>query len=194
MIRFRHLMIASTLCMGGMAAATAAAGQQSTSDVAKAGVDGATNATSKEERAALGVLSAINTSEINAANLMLQSQPSSAVRDYAARMVKEHTANNQAVARWSPDTSAADARAQMAKGKAELQALQQAQGTQREMAYVKAMVKDHGEALQTLDQKLIPAAKTPQVAQHLTTTRHHVADHLAAAEALQQAAGRSGAR
>ncbi|EGD10090.1 hypothetical protein XVE_1572 [Xanthomonas vesicatoria ATCC 35937] len=137
------------------------------------------------ERAALGTLSAINVGEINAANLALQKQVQGGVRDYAMRMVKEHTDNNQKLEKWQPNTSAADAKAQMAKAKTEAAALQKLDGTAFETAYVTAMVKDHTDALAALDKKLIPAAKTPDVLAHLQTTRHHVADHLAAAKALQ---------
>ncbi|MCD0257814.1 DUF4142 domain-containing protein [Xanthomonas melonis] len=142
-------------------------------------------APSASEKQALGVLSAINTSEINAANLALKKQTTGAVREYATRMLREHTENNQKIAKWSPDTSAADAKLQMSKGKAELSQLEKLDGEQFQAAYIKAMVKDHGDALDALDRKLIPAARTAQVADHLKTTRGHVADHLAAAKALQ---------
>ncbi|MBB3814678.1 putative membrane protein [Xanthomonas arboricola] len=144
-----------------------------------------------KEREALGTLSAINTSEINAANLALQKQVQGGVRDYAMQMVKEHTENNQKMAKWSPDVSAASAKAQMSKGKSELATLQKLDAKAFEAAYVTAMVKDHTDALSALDKQLIPAAKTPQVLTHLQTTRSHVADHLAAAKALQ--AGTKGA-
>ncbi|MEB2230823.1 DUF4142 domain-containing protein [Xanthomonas campestris pv. campestris] len=145
----------------------------------------ASAAPSEDEQEALGMLSAINTSEINAANLALQKQATGGVRDYAARMIKEHTENNQKIAKWSPYTSAMSAKLQMTKGKAELSKLQKLEGDQFQAAYIKAMVKDHTDALEALDKKLIPAAQNPQVAEHLKTTRHHVADHLAAAKALQ---------
>ncbi|MET3148348.1 UNVERIFIED_ORG: putative membrane protein [Xanthomonas axonopodis] len=149
---------------------------------------------SEGEREALGMLSAINTSEINAANLALQKQVQGGARDYATRMIKEHTDNNQKIAKWQPDTSAAGAKLQMTKGKAELAKLQTLDGPAFETAYITAMVKDHNDALTALDKKLIPQAKTPPVLEHLQTTRHHVADHLSSAKALQAAGKNAGAR
>ncbi|WP_456361738.1 DUF4142 domain-containing protein [Xanthomonas sp. F4] len=139
------------------------------------------------EKQALGVLSAINTSEVNAANLALQKQVKGPVRDYAMQMVKEHSDNNAKIASWGPDTKAAPAQQQMQKAKAEAGKLQALDGDRFEQAYVAAMVKDHQAALQMLDSTLIPAAKTPEVAAHLRTTRTHVAEHLAKAQQLQSA-------
>ncbi|GAE50917.1 DUF4142 domain-containing protein [Xanthomonas arboricola] len=186
-MKVRHPMFAAlTLCLG---IATAAHAQNAT----QAGMPATTqqqagnSAPSAKERA----LSAINTSEIGAANLALQKQVQGGVRDYAMQLVKEHTDNNQKLAKWSPDLSAAAAKAQMSKGKTELAMLQKLDTKAFEAAYFTAMVKDHTDALAALDKQLIPTAKTPQVLAHLQTTRSHVAEHLAAAKTLQ--AGSKGA-
>ncbi|MBO9828798.1 DUF4142 domain-containing protein [Xanthomonas sp. A2111] len=151
------------------------------------GMQGA-RASAFDEKQALGVLSAINTSEVNAGNLALQKQVKGPVRDYAMQMVKEHSDNNAKIAPWGPDTKAAPAQQQMQKAKAEAGKLQALDGGRFEQAYVMAMVKDHQAALQMLDSTLIPAAKTPEVVAHLRTTRTHVAEHLAKAQQLQSAA------
>ncbi|XQA63817.1 DUF4142 domain-containing protein [Xanthomonas sacchari] len=156
------------------------------------GAQGA-RASALNENQALGVLSAINTSEINAGNLALQKQVKGPVRDYAMQMVKEHADNNAKIAPWGPDAKAAPAQQQMQKAKAEAGKLQALDGDRFEQAYVMAMVKDHQAALQMLDSTLIPAAKTPDVAAHLRTTRTHVAEHLAKAQQLQSAGAPSAA-
>ncbi|MDY4295010.1 MULTISPECIES: DUF4142 domain-containing protein [Xanthomonas] len=156
------------------------------------GAQGA-RASALDEKQALGVLSAINTSEINAGNLALQKQVKGPVRDYAMLMVKEHSDNNAKIAPWGPDAKAAPAQQQMQKAKAEAGKLQAMDGDRFEQAYVMAMVKDHQAALQMLDSTLIPAAKTPDVAAHLRTTRTHVAEHLAKAQQLQSAGAPSAA-
>ncbi|UYK90853.1 DUF4142 domain-containing protein [Xanthomonas sacchari] len=156
------------------------------------GAQGA-RASALDEKQALGVLSAINTSEINAGNLALQKQVKGPVRDYAMQMVKEHADNNAKIAPWGPDAKAAPAQQQMQKAKAEAGKLQALDGDRFEQAYVMAMVKDHQAALQMLDSTLIPAAKTPDVAAHLRTTRTHVAEHLAKAQQLQSAGAPSAA-
>ncbi|WP_295970469.1 DUF4142 domain-containing protein [uncultured Xanthomonas sp.] len=156
------------------------------------GAQGA-RASALNEKQALGVLSAINTSEINAGNLALQKQVKGPVRDYAMQMVKEHADNNAKIAPWGPDAKAAPAQQQMQKAKAEAGKLQALDGDRFEQAYVMAMVKDHQAALQMLDSTLIRAAKTPDVAAHLRTTRTHVAEHLAKAQQLQSAGAPSAA-
>ncbi|WP_295927276.1 DUF4142 domain-containing protein [uncultured Xanthomonas sp.] len=156
------------------------------------GAQGA-RASALNEKQALGVLSAINTSEINAGNLALQKQVKGPVRDYAMLMVKEHSDNNAKIAPWGPDAKAASAQQQIQKAKVEAGKLQAMDGDRFEQAYVMAMVKDHQAALQMLDSTLIPAAKTPDVAAHLRTTRTHVAEHLAKAQQLQSAGAPSAA-
>ncbi|KAB7776635.1 DUF4142 domain-containing protein [Xanthomonas sp. LMG 12460] len=156
------------------------------------GAQGA-RASALNEKQALGVLSAINTSEVNAGNLALQKQVKGPVRDYAMQMVKEHADNNAKIAPWGPDAKAAPAQQQMQQAKAEAGKLQAMDGDRFEQAYVMAMVKDHQAALQMLDSTLIPAAKTPDVAAHLRTTRTHVAEHLAKAQQLQSAGAPSAA-
>lgn len=133
---------------------------------------------------ALGVLSAINQSEIAAGQLAEKKIASGPVRDYAARMVKEHSDNDRKAQAWSPDRDAPAAKAQAAKGKQELARLSGLEDDAFRNAYVKAMVKDHTEALDALDHKLIPAAKDAQVRAFLQETRAHVAAHLAAAKQL----------
>ena len=48
------------------------------------------------------------------------------------------------------------------------------------------MVTGHTEALASLDQRLIPAATSPDARTHLQTTREHVARHLELARGLQR--------
>lgn len=145
------------------------------------------------EQQALGVLAAINTAEVGAGNLALKKQVQGPVRDYATQMIKEHSDNNAKIMPWSPDRSAAPARQQTQKAQAEAKRLQQLDDEAFARAYIAAMVKDHQEALTVLDTKLIPAAKRPQVVEHLRTTRTHVAAHLAKAQQLQGAAAASSA-
>lgn len=133
---------------------------------------------------ALGVLAAINQSEIAAGQLALKKVASGPVHEYAQRMVTEHGANNGKLQAYSPNLAAPAAKAQQEKGKGELARLSALEDAAFSKAYVQAMVKDHAAALATLDRKLIPAAKDAPVRAFLEETRSHVADHLAAARRL----------
>ncbi len=136
------------------------------------------------ERAALGVLNAINDHEIAAGQQALKKAVKGDVADYARMMIDQHTENRGRTASLNPDSAAVDAQAQQQKGESELAALEAKSGEDYSRAYVDAMVKGHTEALAALDGKLIPAASSPAVREHLTQTRGHVAEHLERAKAL----------
>ena len=150
---------------------------------------GATNADNASapaaERSALGVLNAINEHEIAAGKQAQSKGVSGDVAAYAQRMIDEHTRNRDTTSGLGPNADDADAQAQKRKGEEELATLDKKNGDDYAKAYIDAMVKGHTEALSTLDSKLIPAASRPEVRDHLTTTREHVAQHLEQAKALQ---------
>lgn len=76
------------------------------------------------------------------------------------------------------------------QGAGDLADLVPLRGPAFERAYLTAMVKGHTDALAMIDSQLLPSANDPAVKQHLATTRAHVADHLAQAKTLQNAAAR----
>lgn len=149
---------------------------------------GASAAATPQERAALGVLNAINDHEIAAGKQALAKGVKADIATYAQMMVDQHGENRAQTSALGADAGGADARAQQQKGQAELAKLDALSGDAYAKAYVDAMVKGHTEALTALDGALIPAATTQSVRDHLATTRGHVAEHLARAEALAKPA------
>ncbi|MFN7117887.1 MAG: DUF4142 domain-containing protein [Saprospiraceae bacterium] len=71
------------------------------------------------------------------------------------------------------------------KGANMLSTLTPLTGKDFERAYMDAMVRDHQEALNMLDNQLIPAAQNEALRNHLTETRQHVSMHLERARAIQ---------
>lgn len=140
------------------------------------------------ERTALGVLSSINAHEIAAGEQALRKGVKGEVAAYAKMMIDQHTENQAKTLALDPDASASDAMAQQRKGEAELAALDAKSGDDYARAYVDAMVKGHTEALEALDNRLIPAATSEPARQHFTTTRGHVAAHLEQAQRLAEKA------
>src|SRR5262249_40094039 len=68
-------------------------------------------------------------------------------------------------------------------------------GADFDKAYIDSQVKMHSEALDLVDNELIPSAKNPELKDHLNGVRAHVADHLAKAQEIQtklQAVGSTG--
>ena len=103
-------------------------------------------------------------------------------------MIDQHTENRKKTSAFNPENAAPDADGQRKKSERALAMLNDKSGDVYSKAYVAAMVKDHTEALATLDGKLIPAASGAEVRTHLAVTREHVANHLAQAKQLNGAA------
>lgn len=143
---------------------------------------------SLDERNALGVLNAINDHEIAASKQALAKGVKGPVAAYAQMMIDQHTENRKKTSALNPENAAPDADGQRKKSERALAMLNDKSGDVYSKAYVAAMVKDHTEALATLDGKLIPAAGRAEVRTHLAVTREHVANHLAQAKQLNGAA------
>lgn len=133
---------------------------------------------------ALGLLGAVNEHEIAAARQAQDKGVTGDVLDYAKMMEKEHGDNLAKTRSLGTLSDAPDVQAMKDKGAKELQALDAASGKAYEKAYIDAMVKGHQEALDAIDAKMMPAATTDAVKQHLTETRTHVSAHLDKAKAI----------
>ena len=141
---------------------------------------------------ALSVLAVVNQHEIDLGTQALAKGVTGGVRDYANKMKAEHGTNLEqtrtiASANAFTLTDTGTVKSMKAKGAAEAAKLAKLEGAAYERAYVDAMVKGHAEVLDKLDKTLIPLASDPEVVAHLKATRTHVAEHLAAAKALQAA-------
>jgi predicted outer membrane protein len=114
------------------------------------------------------------------------------VREYAEMMVREHGAHLQKTmelgreAGVQPSFTGERVRMLKQKGKQDLTRLQPLTGREFERAFVTVMINGHRDALQILDNELIPSVKDNQeLRQHLTQTRAAVAKHYAEAQQLQ---------
>ena len=133
----------------------------------------------------LGLLSAINTHQIAAADQALAHDLSGPVSDFASMMKREHSENDARTRALGALAETEAVRAQNVKGSSDLEML----GTHTEdyeKAYVDAMVDGHTEALKLIDSKLLPAASGDAVKAHLSRTRAGVAQHLDDARRLQR--------
>ena len=181
-IRAKHFF-ALTLLAAGAAQAQTPPDQPTTSSPTRVATKAATSALTQAQ--ALGVLSAVNQAEIGAGQLAERKVANGPVRDYAARMVKEHGDNDRKLQAWKPDRGSPLAAAQSTKGKQELAKLGALEEDAFRKAYIEAMIKDHTAALDVIDHQLLPAAQDAQVRAFLQETRAHVAAHLDAAKRLQ---------
>lgn len=136
---------------------------------------------------ALGLLGAVDENEIAAAKQAKGKQVSAPVMAYAQKMDTEHSDNLTKTQSLGTLASTPEVQTIKDKGKQELADLDKKSGKDYETAYVDAMVKGHTEVLSLIDARLLTLASTGPVKDHLTATRGHVAEHLAAAQKLQGA-------
>jgi putative membrane protein len=137
----------------------------------------------------LAYINAINTNEINAAQEAKRQDISQAARDYAAMLQTEHENNKQ-----QTDQLAASQNISMTesegvnnlkqKGQYLLTRLQNLDGESFESAYIQAMIEDHQNGLNLIDNQLVPQADNEAVKQHLSQTRQAIEKHLQQAQQL----------
>lgn len=138
-----------------------------------------------DDALALGLLAAVNDHEIRAAQQALAKKVSAPVADYARMMEKEHTDNLVATKALGALADTDEVKSMKENATAELAALGKKSGRDYETAYIDSMVKGHTDALALIDGRLLALGSLGPVRDHLTSTRGHVARHLAAAQQLQ---------
>ena len=136
---------------------------------------------------ALGLLGAVDENEIAAAKRAQEMKVDGAVLDYAKMMQAEHTENLEKTKGLGTLAETPDVKAVKDKGAAELATLGQKSGKEYAAAYIDAMIAGHKDALAMIDSKMMSAASTDPVKQHLADTKTHVQAHLDKAQAIKSA-------
>lgn len=139
---------------------------------------------------ALALIMAVDMHEIDAATEAQKKELSQPVMDYAKMLHTEHSKNLQKGQDLSQSAGLAPAETEKVqnmkeKGANDLAAITPLNGKEFERAYIDAMVKGHTDALNMLDNELIPAAQEEALKNHLSESRMHVAMHLDRAKELQ---------
>jgi putative membrane protein len=138
-----------------------------------------------------GVLETINDEEIKTAELAKKWAKSRRVKEYAAMMIKDHTAANerQKTSRKAMDLRSTDSRlssdieGDMEQKRKTLKEV--AKGDPFDKAYIDMMVESHAAVLENLDTKLLPHAQMPDLRSELNTVRSSVESHLNMAKDIQ---------
>lgn len=157
---------------------------------AEVAATGKVQAISPTEGETLATIAAIDKNEIIISLIASNKNVSSEVKDFAKTMVDQHGANLTKILFMStffhvPLTGISSEKFN-AQGKKELMDLSMLVGDDFAKAYINAMVKDHQEALNLIDQNLMQTAKTVEMKRFMTDTRAAVAKHLEDAKQLQQ--------
>lgn len=131
----------------------------------------------------------VNNAEVAQGQLAQRKAKNAAVKAFASKMVKHHeqALREQAKLVKKLNVTLADsptATSLKADGDKTLQSLEASDAAGFDALYVKSQIDGHQKALDLLDNLLIPAAKTPEVADALRKGRAIVAQHLEEARAL----------
>ena len=138
----------------------------------------------------LTVLHTANMGEISQGQIALQKAQRADVRNFAQRMVTEHTDNDQkgkvllTSANMAPQNNHLSMKLQKDSDDV-LMKLNKASAKDFDKTYMESQVKVHEMVLETIDKKLIPNAQHPDLRNHLTMTRAAVAMHLQMAEQIE---------
>ena len=132
----------------------------------------------------------LNKNEITAANAVTKRKVDPMVRDYARWMIREHNKNLRETERLSNrlNIKAMNTNAVMAlkeKGKQQMASMKPLKGEEFEVAYIDAMVTDHGDALQKINNEILENIHNPKLRQHVMVTRTHIQHHLEKAKEIQ---------
>jgi putative membrane protein len=188
MIRIRrHLYLVGTL---GLAAATGcsvadnepqpAASQGGEATPSEPGQANASASPSDPQ--ILFILSTVDSAEIEQAQLALNKAQSPRVREFASSMIQQHTASREEGAQiastnsLTPESSPAAAELQQ-KAAQTLNKLSAVEPSAFDRQYMQVQVEQHGEVLNMLKTRLIPAADTEALAHQLRATQEMVQMH-----------------
>lgn len=138
----------------------------------------------------LAMVIAIDHNEILAAMQAQKKKISQPVLNYAKMLHQEHGMHMGKTMKLGQQIgvtpiNTADVEKLQVKGAGELAALVPLDGEQFASAYVAAMIKDHTEVLNMIDNQLLKATDNDALKKHLTETRSHIANHLEEAKKLQ---------
>lgn len=132
----------------------------------------------------------VNSAEIEQAKVAQNKAKSPRVKSFAAKMIKHHGQAKAEQAKLTQklgvgSADSADATALRNDGEQTLATLKSTSAATFDMAYIDSQVTGHEKVLATIDEQLLPSAKTESVMSALRTAREAVAAHLAEAKEIQ---------
>lgn len=143
---------------------------------------------------ALALVMAVDQHEIAAAEQARGKELSAEAADYADTLFEDHSRNLEATRALISQAGATDnvpgaddpmVEQMREKHSDERERLGQLDGNEYERAWIEAMVAGHTEALDTLDNQLIPSADEDELRDHLQASRQAIARHLETAQGLR---------
>lgn len=140
----------------------------------------------------------LNEGEIQMAELAKKNASNAEVKQFALMMQQHHgkgldkTKTIQSKAKISPDTSNNVTIKMKSETNTTIESLKDKTGNEFDRAYIDAQVKAHRDALDAIDNKMLPNAQNADLKMQLTEMRRQVAEHLTKAEAIQKKLEKTG--
>lgn len=142
-----------------------------------------------------GIVVTANQIDIDAGKLARSRSQSKEVKDFAQRMITDHTAVNQQagalVKKLGVTPEDSDASKSLKQAAADnVASLKKIKGTQFDKAYVDHEVVYHQQVLDAIDKLLIPSAQNAELKGLITKVRPAIATHLEHAKHIQASLGK----
>jgi putative membrane protein len=152
---------------------------------------GANAATITNDEQIAAIVMAADASEINAGKLAESKGNNTEVKQFAQKMVADHSNMDKSAAALAQKTNMKPEENEVSKslktdGAATMKKLQGLSGAAFDKAYIDSQVKDHQTVLDTFDSTLIPNAKNAELKNMLEKGRPQIAAHLQQAMRIQK--------
>lgn len=135
----------------------------------------------------VGVVMAVNNGEIETSRVALNRSQTATIREFAQRMITDHTAINQRLQAMNVAPMENGTTQQLRSlTQQSVQRLQQYEGAALDRAYIDQQIELHEYTLNLLDSTLIPSATTSQMRAELQQTRSTIEAHLTHARQVRQ--------
>jgi putative membrane protein len=137
------------------------------------------------------IVAAVDSAEIEQAQLALSKTQTPDVRAFATHMVDQHTASKQTGEQLASQAGLTLAQSPKSeemgvRGTQMLERLKAADASNFDKTYIDGQIEEHAEVLTMLDDQLIPAVTQPTLRDHLTNARGMVQQHLDQARKIQK--------
>lgn len=142
----------------------------------------------------VGIVETLNSGEVDLGKVASKDAKSKDVKQFASMMVKHHSDANKDAEKFSKKSKISPAEAvESDKLKSETSAkeaeLKGLKGAALDKTYIDSQVQMHQDALDLLDNKLIPSASNSDLKALLQRTRSFVSEHLDEAKKIQSKLG-----
>lgn len=135
-----------------------------------------------------------NTGEIEQAQLAVTKATNASVREYAEQMIADHTQANQRLDELLQQQNLTTSQAPLANelrqnAATAMETLRSVEGDAFDRTYIETQISVHEWLLRSLDENLIPAARSDELETYLQTMRGTVAEHLERARQIRTSLG-----